>query len=624
MHKYLLLINLGPVQGFIATARRTRDLYAGSRLLSNAAHQVAKSLEDDGALLIFPAPSKNTPLEELKEAGIANVILAHLQKPRTPDELRKFMNEIEHDVRDFLKKEAEKKLNIARNTTAGGKWGVVPSEEAQRAGLAQVEQLLEFYWVALPFNADKDNYQQSRKRIYKLMNGRKSLRDFAPADAWSKAVPKSSLDGALESITSLRWVFGKEPPESIQRQHTRAKLSLGLRPGEELSGVDLLKRLYLQGQQEKNGEKFPRSFASTTHMAALPFLQGLNKDKREELIQGFKNLAANHNLENIESWNPKAFFELFDKLDPRLLFPTRYSEFGLEGSSLRDAQREAARIFKEVGTEPYPYYAILHADGDHMGKVIDALAAFGPERQRELSIDLAKFAKGVRDIVEGPECLGSLVYSGGDDVLALLPLHTALECAKKLADTFKSRMQKFKIEDETTATRISPTFSVGLAVVHHLYDLGEALNLARKAEKAAKEKRNSLAVIVAPRSGVELLVKGQWDEEDPIDKRLETYARWLHEGQIPMGWAYELRELAELMNVGTLQEALPDEAVRTLERKGKVAGKAKEELRARLERGADQAKALASELIAARHFARAFALARKPGFKQEQEAKPCD
>lgn len=618
MHKYLLLINLGPVQGFIATARRTRDLYAGSRLLSNAAHQVAKSLEDDGALLIFPAPSKNTPLEELKEAGIANVILAHLQKPRTPDELRKFMNEIEHDVRDFLKKEAEKKLNIARNTTAGGKWGVVPSEEAQRAGLAQVEQLLEFYWVALPFNADKDNYQQSRKRIYKLMNGRKSLRDFVPTDAWSKAVPKSSLDGALESITSLRWVFGKEPPESTQKIHTRAKLSLGLRPGEELSGVDLLKRLYLQGQQEKDGEKFSRSFASTTHMAALPFLQGLSKDKREELIQAFENFADNHDLENVENWNPKVFFKLFDKLDPRLLFPTRYSEFGLEGSSLRDAQREAARIFKKAGAEPYPYYAILHADGDHMGKVIDALAASGPERQRELSIDLAKFAKGVRDIVEGPECLGSLVYSGGDDVLALLPLHTALECARKLADTFKSRMQKFK--DKSDAKKISPTFSVGLAVVHHLFDLGEALNLARKAEKAAKEKRNSLAVIVAPRSGVELLVKGQWDEKDSLDLRLATYARWLHGDLIPTGWAYELRSLAKFMDVDELRGALAAEAIRILERKSKANDNVKKILTDRLENSAEEVEALANELIVARHFARAFALSGKFESKREDDA----
>ncbi|MDM7323637.1 MAG: type III-B CRISPR-associated protein Cas10/Cmr2, partial [Thermus sp.] len=41
---HLLAISLGPVQEFIATARRTRDLYAGSRLLSEAAAEVARFL----------------------------------------------------------------------------------------------------------------------------------------------------------------------------------------------------------------------------------------------------------------------------------------------------------------------------------------------------------------------------------------------------------------------------------------------------------------------------------------------------------------------------------------------------------------------------------------------------
>jgi len=56
--EHLLAIALGPVQEFIATARRTRDLYAGSRLLSEAAARAAKALarEVGAKNLIFPAP----------------------------------------------------------------------------------------------------------------------------------------------------------------------------------------------------------------------------------------------------------------------------------------------------------------------------------------------------------------------------------------------------------------------------------------------------------------------------------------------------------------------------------------------------------------------------------------
>lgn len=57
--EHLLAIALGPVQEFIATARRTRDLYAGSRLLSEAAARAAKALAREvGAKTSFSPPPR--------------------------------------------------------------------------------------------------------------------------------------------------------------------------------------------------------------------------------------------------------------------------------------------------------------------------------------------------------------------------------------------------------------------------------------------------------------------------------------------------------------------------------------------------------------------------------------
>src|SRR5204862_1418878 len=53
--KYLVSIALGPVQEFIAQARRTRDLWYGSHLLSELSRAAARHLADGGAELIFPA-----------------------------------------------------------------------------------------------------------------------------------------------------------------------------------------------------------------------------------------------------------------------------------------------------------------------------------------------------------------------------------------------------------------------------------------------------------------------------------------------------------------------------------------------------------------------------------------
>ena len=44
---HLLLVSLGPVQDFIAQARRSRDLWFGSHLLSELSRAAAKSLAED-------------------------------------------------------------------------------------------------------------------------------------------------------------------------------------------------------------------------------------------------------------------------------------------------------------------------------------------------------------------------------------------------------------------------------------------------------------------------------------------------------------------------------------------------------------------------------------------------
>lgn len=62
---HLLLVSLGPVQDFIAQARRMRDLWFGSHLLSELSRAVAKALALQGAELIFPALGKaDAELEE--------------------------------------------------------------------------------------------------------------------------------------------------------------------------------------------------------------------------------------------------------------------------------------------------------------------------------------------------------------------------------------------------------------------------------------------------------------------------------------------------------------------------------------------------------------------------------
>ena len=238
-------------------------------------------------------------------------------------------------------------------------------------------------------------------------------------------------------------------------------------------------------------------------------------------------------------------------------------------AGLRESRAALAKVLKklEVPT-PLPYYAILVADGDHMGNAIQLQTTF--EAHQELSRALDEFAQGVRTTVERDHG-GELIYAGGDDVLAFVPLHRAVACARELAKDFKSRLAGFPVgKDKETDEVVSPTLSVGIGISHFMDPLRGALNLARKAEKLAKEKRNSLAVIVDKRSGPPVEVTGIWGT---LDQRLDDYARMHQKDWVPDGAAYDLRELVRLLERAeeaekkNLVELVKKEAERILRRK---------------------------------------------------------
>jgi CRISPR-associated protein Cmr2 len=149
-----------------------------------------------------------------------------------------------------------------------------------------------------------------------------------------------------------------------------------------------------------------------------------------------------------------------------------------------------------------------------MGRAIAAMGS--ADEHRELSRRLAGFAGEARRIVERQH-RGSLVYAGGDDVLAFLPLPEALACADAIRRGFTTAVAK-ACARLPEAER--PTLSVGVGVGHVMESMGDLLALGREAEMLAKHgrdgerDRNALAVVVDKRSGGTHCWRGRWDEGD--------------------------------------------------------------------------------------------------------------
>jgi len=120
--------------------------------------------------------------------------------------------------------------------------------------------------------------------------------------------------------------------------------------------------------------------------------------------------------------------------------------------------------------------------------------------------------------------LGSLVYAGGDDVLAFLPIPEALAAADALRHQFTRVMQQALPALHGAAL---PTLSVGIGIGHIMEGMGELLSLGRSAEKAAKgahlapgNDRNAVAIVVDKRSGAPRQWRARWNEHEgaPVER----------------------------------------------------------------------------------------------------------
>jgi len=553
MTSHLYVLSIGPVQGFIAAARRTRDLWMGSLLLSEISKAAAKKIVDMNGTLIFPAldsgsedlepalpddPDRTSPAKLLEAFNVANIIRAKI--PGT--NLSKF----DADVKEAARQEWLKYANSARNIVEANDKGSIDTPIWDE----QVKDVIEFYSAWVPLNEnDPEAYREAQKRLMRLLTARKSTRDFIPAgEHWG--VEKSSLDGARERV-----LIKPKPGKHFSRDLT---LRLRLRNSEQLCAVGLTKRL--------GGSKVP--FPSVSRVALDPWIR--------EIMQSGEEYRAILNLIRSECKDNKTFASGTGQLlyqdfpfDGHVLYPERlnvskqdieslitdfpdYKDFGDDKKRIENIEPCAKKLWERFG-EPNPYLAVMVADGDRMGKVISHIESC--PKHREFSEKLAEFAKETRGIIE-MENHGVLVFAGGEDILAFLPVDTCIDAARKLHDKFGELLEGFPDDEEGHP----PTLSVGIAIGHFLDPLEDLLKYGRDAESDAKEPdRNGLAVHWHTRGGGDpIKVRQQWKDVDGLDKRLNDWVGMYRADKFPDGAAYDLRRLADDYR-GWEKEKIPEE-----------------------------------------------------------------
>ncbi len=253
------------------------------------------------------------------------------------------------------------------------------------------------------------------------------------------------------------------------------------------------------------------------------------------------------------------------------------------------------------------YYALIMMDGDRMGAILSGdaatntairfresfhpqvrkgfdhhaaqqplIKAYGeqkrpvsPNRHLAISGALNDFSQTVvRHVVE-EEHLGRVIYAGGDDVLAMLPVVDLLSCMQRLRHAYSGTLP----EDEQTdwgalrkdRSRLhckggfayldgrlmrmmgkNATASCGAVIAHHQAPLSAVLRELRATEKRAKTEggRDAFSITVIKRSGGALRLTEKWGE--PVALLSDLRAFLAHEDTSRRAVYHSLEWLTDL------------------------------------------------------------------------------
>ena len=449
----LFHLAIGPVQGFVAEARRTRDLWAGSFLLSWLSGCAMRRLPE-GARILLPHVDGDPLYQSLINGklghyrpSLPNHFIAEVPADFDPNICVSEVQDRWHSLAKAVRKAFfDPVANAGQQSdaiwkrqigTADGTppfweiaWVIVPKSEGLKGALDAMERRK--LWRSWPSHAAEPGDMCTL------------MADWQELSGWSR-VKKGK--NQKEFWRQLREGIGK------RLGHEEV---IDLREGERLCAVALVKRLFpllppdtlekligFPTEVTGGGKRILDSYRpSTSYLAAAHWMKravdnadvpcGDFVDTVNGLSRPLARAERHADLGILDSEHR------FGWLDGRLFFEGVY-DAETELQKLDNGQKakllkilgEIARVKiqnqhqqaedeeeDELGTGtvglPSPYYAILAMDGDEAGKLVSQCG-------EELPPLLAAFARQVGPIVKTAH-RGELIYAGGDDLLALLPL----------------------------------------------------------------------------------------------------------------------------------------------------------------------------------------------------------
>lgn len=493
-----LSFSIGPVQTFVAQSRRTRDLWAGSILLSWLAESALVAVEErfqekfDNRSATTIIPNRFDSRGELTsiECGFGGI----------PNRF-----EIEFDSADDAAQAgqiAQQGFRRAWEKVCEAVWEVICNVKDQGNATEaiwnrQTQKFWELSWiVATPSGR--------RKTIGDFAAARKLIRDVSVTE---EGGVKCSLMHEWQELSGYH-----RSQEQIAfwtaLQNCRGVGRLNIRDGERLCAMALIKRLLPSVDEQVFGRSLQqKNWPSTAFLAAVPWLQEVQQSSAAlQVADAYVGAAAKAGVHQSEFEAAKDAGVPWAKVDGPAWWPGAIAgnEWGISDEDQKALSDQLHDVYRIAGDrKPVPFYALLLMDGDSIGKLLDAI-----DSPTELSRCLNRFTSTVNQTVQKHG--GRTVYAGGDDVMAILPAGEALAAADRLSHQYKAAFAdvlKGKVG-------IEATISTAIVYSHWKQPLHQVLQHAhRLLDDVAKTAtgRDAVAIGVVKGSGLNAQWAAPWE-----------------------------------------------------------------------------------------------------------------
>lgn len=562
MNNKIVIFQIGSVKDFVNTARKTRDYWAGSFLLSFLNLIAIKTFESKFPhSVIYPYTEEDslsqiateyiTTNKKISFKGLEN-IYGNLPNRFTAivsaerEECEKILEECKNNIESFLKTIKEDCENhiekILKELSNDNNWKVIWDR--------QFQDIISIYWSIYDYNTQY-SYEKNYTEAELFFAGKKNMRLFTNVEE----------PGFKCTICGIRQIFIDKDCNSKYNYYNEFWNKLikhfhsYFKENERLCSVCITRRLF--PKVTELNIKFP----STSTIATMPFIfflknrcKDLNTDIKEIediLFNSYWDYEKNNLFKDSDKklYNLDGDYFILSNYDNDKFWDKSISL--KERNKIKEILENIIDLSKEENANPYKYYAVIKFDIDNLGEKIEKCK--NKDEHKELSKNIYRFLSETLKKIVSDIKYAKILYAGGDEGIIFVHLDYLFELLTLIRSCFKGNFNDNKEIDEEIRkcneifNKDNITISTGVVIAHHQESLKDVLNELENTLKTAKadKYKDKISFTIMKRSG-EILrdITFKWlGTKKIITKYLKDLQKMYKENKISKNLVYDLKNL---------------------------------------------------------------------------------